>query len=74
MANLSVLVPILMFAGIAIVVLLGIAALFKAFYFKVEQGTALIVNDTSSTPKVVFTGSLVYPNGTDLSFRDVRIA
>ena len=61
MANLSVLVPILMFAGIAIVVLLGIAALFKAFYFKVEQGTALIVNDTSSTPKVVFTGSLVYP-------------
>ena len=61
MANLSVLMPILTFAGIALLIIVGIAALFKAFYFKVEQGTALIVNDTSSTPKVVFTGSLVYP-------------
>ncbi len=61
MADLSVLMPILTFVGIALLIILGIAALFKAFYFKVEQGTALIVNDTSSTPKVVFTGSLVYP-------------
>ena len=34
---------------------------FKAFYIKVPQGTALIVNDMSSTPKVHFTGALVYP-------------
>jgi len=61
MADLSVLMPIVTFIGFAILIIVGIAALFKAFYFKVEQGTALIVNDTSSTPKVVFTGSLVYP-------------
>ncbi len=61
MADLSVLMPI--FTGIAIffVVLIGIAILFKAFYIKVEQGTALIVNDMSSKPKVHFTGALVYP-------------
>ncbi|MGO1071061.1 hypothetical protein [Lysobacter sp. CA199] len=35
--------------------------MFKAFYIKVPQGTALIVNDMSATPKVHFTGALVYP-------------
>lgn len=43
------------------VFLMGLALLFKAFYYKVAQGTALIVNDMSSTPKVHFTGALVYP-------------
>lgn len=47
-------------AGVAILVI-GLIFLFKAFYIKVPQGTALIVNDMSSTPKVHFTGSLVYP-------------
>jgi len=61
MADLSVLMPIITGIGIFILVLVGLAALFKAFYFKVEQGTALIVNDMSSTPKVHFTGALVYP-------------
>ncbi|MCB1925589.1 MAG: hypothetical protein KDJ27_17925 [Gammaproteobacteria bacterium] len=61
MADLTVLMPILSGVGIFFVVLLGIAALFKAFYVKVEQGTALIVNDLSSKPKVHFTGALVYP-------------
>jgi len=61
MADLSVLMPIVTGIGIFLLVLLGLAALFKAFYFKVEQGTALIVNDMSSTPKVHFTGALVYP-------------
>ncbi|WP_078120449.1 flotillin family protein [Thiosocius teredinicola] len=61
MADLSVLMPILTGVGIFFVVLLGIAALFKAFYIKVEQGTALIVNDMTSKPKVHFTGALVYP-------------
>jgi uncharacterized membrane protein YqiK len=53
--------PVLMIAGAVILMLLGIVGLFKAFYIKVPQGTALIVNDLSSTPKVHFTGALVYP-------------
>ena len=31
----------------------GPAGLFKAFYIKVPQGTALIVNDMSSTPRCI---------------------
>lgn len=61
MADLSVLMPIVTGVSIFFVLLMGLAALFKAFYYKVEQGTALIVNDMSSTPKVHFTGALVYP-------------
>ena len=61
MSNLSVLMPIATGIGIFILVLLALAALFKAFYYKVEQGTALIVNDMSARPKVHFTGALVYP-------------
>ncbi|OUS11819.1 hypothetical protein A9Q89_07815 [Gammaproteobacteria bacterium 53_120_T64] len=61
MADLSVLMPILTSVGVFFVILLGLAALFKAFYIKVDQGTALIVNDMSSQPKVHFTGALVYP-------------
>lgn len=61
MADLSVLMPIVFGVGIFFVILMGLAALFKAFYIKVEQGTALIVNDMSSSPKVHFTGALVYP-------------
>jgi len=61
MADLSVVMPILFFIGAVVVSVLSFAAIVKAFYFKVEQGTALIVNDTSTTPKVYFTGALVYP-------------
>ncbi len=61
MADLSVLFPILTGVGIVFVILLGLAGLFKAFYIKVDQGTALIVNDMTSNPKVHFTGALVYP-------------
>ncbi len=61
MADLSVLMPLVSGAGIFLLVLLGLAGLFKAFYYKVEQGTALIVNDMSARPKVHFTGALVYP-------------
>ena len=53
--------PFLIGIGILLVVLVGIAGLFKAFYKKVDQGTALIVNDLSSTPKVRFTGGLIIP-------------
>jgi uncharacterized membrane protein YqiK len=52
---------VLTIAAVAVVFLLGMVGLFKAFYIKVPQGTALIVNDMSSTPKVHFTGALVYP-------------
>jgi uncharacterized membrane protein YqiK len=55
------LIPMLMISGAIIVMLLGILGMFKAFYIKVPQGTALIVNDLSATPKVHFTGALVYP-------------
>ena len=47
--------------GLVVLLVVGLLALFKAFYIKVPQGTALIVNDMSSTPKVHFTGALVYP-------------
>ena len=45
--------------GSVFVVILGLFALVKAFYIKVPQGTALIINDTTSQPKVKFTGGLV---------------
>lgn len=61
MADLSILMPLITGVVIFFVILMGLAAIFKAFYIKVEQGTALIVNDMSSTPKVHFTGALVYP-------------
>ncbi len=61
MADLSVLMPIIMGVGLVFVLLMGVASLFKSFYIKVDQGTALIVNDMSHSPKVHFTGALVYP-------------
>jgi len=60
-ADISTVMPVLIGIGVVILVLIGVAALFKAFYVKVEQGTALIINDMSSTPKVKFTGGIVYP-------------
>lgn len=61
MADLSILMPILTGAGIILVIIMGLAFIFQSFYIKVAQGTALIVNDMSSTPKVHFTGALVIP-------------
>lgn len=59
--NEAVIMPFLTVVGITILLVFGLFALFKAFYIKVPQGTALIVNDLSATPKVHFTGALVYP-------------
>ncbi|PJL16367.1 hypothetical protein B9Y66_04540 [Stenotrophomonas maltophilia] len=53
--------PFLAIVGTIVALLLGVAGLFKAFYRKVDQGVALIVNDMSSTPKVHFTGALIIP-------------
>ena len=61
MADLTVWMPVLTVAGLVFVLLMGIAALFKSFYVKVNQGTALIKNDTTPNPKVHFTGALVLP-------------
>lgn len=55
------LIMALIVAGVVFIAIIGLFALFKAFYIKVPQGTALIVNDLSATPKVHFTGALVYP-------------
>ncbi|HBZ93321.1 MAG TPA: hypothetical protein DEO91_06325, partial [Pseudomonas sp.] len=54
-------IPFIVGAGLVVLFVIALIALFKAFYIKVPQGTALIVNDMSSTPKVHFTGPLVYP-------------
>ncbi|MDQ6975308.1 MAG: hypothetical protein Q9M22_01950 [Mariprofundaceae bacterium] len=57
----EILLPILMYGGIILTTIVGVVMLFSAFYKKVPQGYALIVNDMSSKPKVHFTGGLVLP-------------
>ncbi|SMF47338.1 Uncharacterized membrane protein YqiK, contains Band7/PHB/SPFH domain [Alteromonadaceae bacterium Bs31] len=52
---------IVIVVGVLFLFILGIMALFKAFYVKVEQGVALIKNDLSTKPKVFFTGSWILP-------------
>ena len=59
--SMAVYAPFVVGVGGVVVVLVGIAGLFKAFYRKVDQGVALIVNDMSATPKVHFTGALIVP-------------
>ncbi|TVZ39705.1 putative membrane protein YqiK [Alteromonadaceae bacterium 2753L.S.0a.02] len=60
-SHLPLFTMILTGVGIAFLVILGIMALFKAFYVKVEQGVALIKNDLSTKPKVFFTGAWILP-------------
>ncbi|PNY80519.1 flotillin family protein [Deinococcus koreensis] len=59
--TLSIFLPFLIGLGALLIVALGLIAIIRAFYLKVEQGTALIVNDMSARPKVRFTGALVIP-------------
>ena len=61
MADLSGIMGILVIVACVFVFIVGVLAIVKAWYVKVEQGTALIVNDLSSKPKVSFTGALVFP-------------
>ena len=63
---------VLAIAAVCVVLMLGLLGMFKAFYVKVPQGTALIVNDLSSTPKVHFTGALIIPVLIPLALRGVR--
>ena len=58
---LSSLIPFVTVLFIAVIVIFGLVGLFKAFYVKVPQGTALIINDTGKVPRVSFTGALVLP-------------
>ncbi len=57
----GILMPIITTGGIILVIIMGIAFMFSAFYKKVPQGYALIVNDMSAKPKVHFTGGMVIP-------------
>lgn len=57
----EVFMPFIVGVGVFFLVIFCFLAIFKAFYVKVEQGTALIVNTLASEPKVSFTGALVYP-------------
>ncbi len=59
--SLSLMIPFLIGLGVLLIVVFGLIGLIRAFYVKVEQGTALIVNDLSARPKVRFTGGLVIP-------------
>ncbi len=59
--SLPLILPFLIGLGVLLVLALGVFGLFKAFYRKVDQGTALIVNDMSTQPKVHFTGGLIIP-------------
>lgn len=59
--DLPVVMLIASVVGIIFLFVLGIMALLKAFYVKVEQGVALIKNDTTPVPKVFFTGTWIFP-------------
>jgi len=53
--------PFLIGAGVILGLILVFVAILKAFYVKVDQGTALIINKFRGEPEVKFTGGVVYP-------------
>ena len=57
----STLIIIFVIIGILVGLVLAIIAFVKAFYRKVDQGRALIVNTMKAVPKVTFTGCTVIP-------------
>ncbi|MGB0845351.1 MAG: flotillin family protein [Thiolinea sp.] len=59
MGTLSIMTMVVV--GIIALVVIGLVVAFNRFYVKVPQGWALIINDMSSTPKVKFTGGIVWP-------------
>lgn len=52
---------LLVVLGVGFIILLGLIAIVKAWYIKVPQGTALIINGLGGALKVSFTGAIVYP-------------
>ena len=61
MIDLSAFAGVFVAIGAIVGLILILVIFFKAFYTKVPQGTALIVNDLSAVPKVSFTGAFVIP-------------
>lgn len=61
MADLSGIVPVLILVGSVFAIIMALLAIIKAWYVKVPQGTALIVNGLGSIPRVSFTGAIVFP-------------
>ncbi len=61
MADLSGIMPVLILVGAVFAIIMAILAIIKAWYVKVPQGTALIVNGLGAIPKVSFTGAIVFP-------------
>jgi len=61
MADLSGIMPVLILVGAVFAIIMAILAIIKAWYVKVPQGTALIVNGLGSIPRVSFTGAIVFP-------------
>lgn len=61
MESLESLIPFAGVVGLLIVVIFAVLLGIAAFYKKVTQGHALIVNTTGKQPKVSFTGSVVWP-------------
>ncbi len=57
----SLTIMILVALAIIVIIVIGLLVSFSKFYVKVPQGWALIINDTSSVPKVKFTGGIVWP-------------
>ncbi|MET1256132.1 flotillin family protein [Aliikangiella maris] len=57
----ELLIPVAVWGGVILLGIFALAIMFSAFYKKVPQGYALIVNDMSSKPKVHFTGGMVLP-------------
>lgn len=54
-------IPFIIGLVVLLVLAIGLVGLFKTFYRKVDQGTALIVNGLRPTPTVSFTGALIIP-------------
>lgn len=57
----STITAVLMIVGGFFALIVGLALVFKMFYIKVQQGTALIINDMGAMPRVAFTGAMVLP-------------
>ncbi|UJB66425.1 hypothetical protein YS110_17515 [Acidovorax sp. YS12] len=66
-------ITFLVLAGIAVVFIFGLFAMFARFYHKVEQGHALIINPFRGESKVTFTGGLVLPIINKAELMDISI-
>lgn len=66
-------ITFLVLAGIAVVFIFGLFAMFARFYHKVEQGHALIINPFRGDSKVTFTGGLVLPIINKAELMDISI-